>query len=110
MFENEVEDLFCLFYHLLNNTAMADNNNKPEAQAKQQKAPKEAKPKKKGFNLNDYPLPEYVQHRLQVWDEVKKSQEAVNAGTYLILHLIVVRYWILDPRAKEADQDYFARR
>jgi hypothetical protein len=65
---------------------MADNNNKPEAQAKQQKAPKEAKapkdakPKKKGFNLNDYPLPEYVQHRLQVWEEIKKSQEAVNAG------------------------------
>jgi threonyl-tRNA synthetase len=64
---------------------MADNNNKPEAQAKQQKAPKEAKapkdakPKKKGFNLNDYPLPEYVQHRLQVWEEIKKSQEAVNA-------------------------------
>ena len=70
---------FVCFLLIQQHEPMADNN-KPEVQSKQQKAPKEAKPKKKGFNLNDYPLPEYVQHRLQVWDEVKKSQEVANAG------------------------------
>jgi hypothetical protein len=43
---------------------MAEVQPKPQAPAKAEK--------KKKFNLADFPFPDYVNHRVKVWDEVKK--------------------------------------
>jgi threonyl-tRNA synthetase len=44
------------------------SDNKEQNQKKKQ-------PKKEVFNYNSLPLPEYVQHRIKIWDEVKKMNE-----------------------------------
>lgn len=55
----------------------SNNNNNP-------KAPKEAKPKaeKAKVDISKLELPEYVAHRLKIWDEEKKRQEEARQGMF----------------------------
>jgi hypothetical protein len=53
----------------------------------EQKAPtKEKKPKKQKqqFDPSKFPLPDYVEHRIKIWEEVKKINESKNKGTYFL--------------------------
>jgi hypothetical protein len=58
-----------------------------DSKPQQQQQPKEAKKPAKKFNLADYPVPSYAQHRINVWDEVKKKREEEAKCMYLLKRL-----------------------
>jgi hypothetical protein len=57
---------------------MAETNNNTAPKGKQQKEVKSSK-----IDVNSLVLPEYVAHRIKIWEEEKKRQEEAKKGKTL---------------------------
>jgi hypothetical protein len=72
-------------HHITSHTLLLLMSETTKSDQKPSNKEKKQKKQKASFDPSKFPLPEYIEHRIKIWEEVKKANEIKNKGIVFVL-------------------------